>query len=127
MDLSVFLAKVLGLYLLIFAADLLLRRKELEGAVKNFSASAGLLLFSGSVSLFLGLVIVIAHPVYEMDWRGFITFLGYLMILRGVLRLVFPTAIRHKLAAAFHRRYWAVFVILLIFGLYLTYSGFSTA
>ena len=36
MDLSVFLAELLGLYMLIMAAELLFRRKELAGAVERY-------------------------------------------------------------------------------------------
>ena len=125
MELSIFLARLLGLYLLIVAADLLLRRHELQGVVKNFASSKGLLVFSGSFSLLLGLAIAIAHPVYEVNWRGFITLLGYLLIARGTLRVAFPTRQQKKLVSFFHQRYWTIFLILLIFGIYLTYSGFS--
>lgn len=125
MEFSLFLAKLLGLYLLIMAIDLLLRRKELEGAVKDFSTSKGLLVFSGSVSLFLGLVIVIAHPVYEMNWRGLVTLLGYLLILRGLARVAFPSRLQKKLVACFKQGYWPILIILLIIGIFLTYSGFS--
>ncbi len=90
MDLSLFLAKLLGLYLLIVAVDMLLRKHELEGAVRDFSSSKSLLVFSGSTSLFLGLVIVLAHPVYEVDWDGLVTLLGYLLIVRGIARVCFP-------------------------------------
>lgn len=122
--LSIFLAKLLGIYLLIVAADLLFRRKELEAAVKDFASSKGLLVFSGSISLLLGLVVVLAHPVYEMNWRGLITLIGYLLILRGIIRVAFPSAIQKKLVSFFRKRYWLVFAVLLILGLFLTYSGF---
>lgn len=125
MDLSIFLAKLLGLYLLIIAVDALLRRHELEGAVKSFASSKGLLVFSGTFSLLFGLAIAIAHPIYEVNWKGFITLLGYLMILRGVMRVAFPTYLQKGLVACFHKRYWMITLILLVFGAYLTYSGFN--
>ena len=82
LEFSVFLARLFGIYLLIMAADFLFRRHEVEKAVKDFASSKGLLVFSGSNSLFIGLIIVLTHPVFEMDWRFLITFLGLLMILR---------------------------------------------
>lgn len=125
MELSIFLAKLLGLYMLIVAADLLLRRKELEKAVKDFASSKGLLVFSGSISLLFGLAIAIAHPVCTWDWRGLITLLGYLLILRGVHRIAFPTTIQKRVVSLFHRRHSAIFFVLLALGLYLTYEGFT--
>ncbi len=125
MVLSIFLAKLLGLYLLIVAADLLLRRRELEGAVKDFASSKGLLVFSGSISLLLGLAIVIAHPIWESSWRGLITLIGYLILLRGIARIAFPTSIQKRIVSFFKRRYWTIFSVLLVLGIYLAYSGFS--
>ena len=125
MGLSIFLAKLIGLYLLIIAADLFLRKREIEGAVKDFASSKGLLVFSGSRSLILGLAIVIAHPIYELNWRGLITLLGYLLILRGALRVAFPTVIQKKMVSFFHKGYPAVFFTLLIVGGFLVYCGFT--
>ncbi|HEX2579236.1 MAG TPA: hypothetical protein VHK67_02405, partial [Rhabdochlamydiaceae bacterium] len=73
MELSVFLAKLLGVYMLIVAVELILRRHEFEGAVRDFASSKGLIVFSGSVSLILGLAVAIGHPIYEFNFRGLIT------------------------------------------------------
>ena len=127
MELSVFFAKLLGFYLLIIAADLLLRRKELEGAVKDFAASKGLLVFSGSNSLLFGLAIVIAQPVYEINWRGLITLIGYLLIIRGVYRIAFPSRLQKKMVSLFRKKYWVIFTVLLVLGIYLLYSGFAVS
>ncbi len=126
MDLSLFLAKLLGLYLLIMALDLLFRRHELEGAVKDFAASKGLLVSSGSMSLLLGLAIVISHPVYTGDWRGLITLIGYLLILRGIMRVAFPSRIQKRLVTFFHQGYWVILLIIFVLGIYLTYTGFRS-
>jgi len=125
MGLSIFLAKLLGVYLLIIAADMLFRKSELEKAVKDFASSKGLLVFSGSISLFVGLAIIFGHPIYEKNWHGLITLLGYLLVIRGVMRFAFPSYLQKKFASLFHKRYWLVFIILLVLGFYLTYMGFT--
>ena len=125
MELSIFLAQLLGIYLIIVSVDLFLRRHEFEGAVKDFASSTGLLVFSGSVSLFLGLAIVLSQPRYEEDWRGLITLIGYILVIRGILRVAFPTFLRKRIAPLFHQGYWAIFIVMLILGLYLTYMGFT--
>ncbi len=125
MELSVFLAKLLGLYLLIIAAELFLRRNELEKAVKSFASSKGLLVFSGSTALLFGLFIVISHPVYVMDWQGLITLMGYIFIIRGIWRITFPSRLQKTMTTCFHEGYWGIFFLLLILGAYLTYAGFT--
>lgn len=125
MDLSIFLAKLLGIYLLIITVELLVRRRELERAIKSFTSSKGLLISSGSISLLFGLVIVIGHPVYDMDWQGLITLLGYVLIIRGIIRVAFPSYFQKKMEHFFHRRYWIICLVLGVLGMYLTYSGFA--
>jgi len=127
MELSMFLAKLLGVYMLIVAAELILRRHEFEGAVRDFAASKGLIVFSGSVSLILGLAVAIGHPIYEFNFRGLITLIGYLLILRGIWRMAFPSNIQKKLATCFHQGYKECLIILIIVGVYLTYTGFNQA
>ena len=127
MDLSIFFAKFLGIYLLIATLELLVRRHELEGAVKDFASSKGLLMLSGSMSLLLGLAIAISHPVFEWNWQGLITLLGYLLIVRGVMRMSFPSRFQKRMVACFHRGYWVIILILLVLGGFLTYSGFTQA
>ena len=126
MELSIYLAKLIGIYLLIVAADMLLRRHEIKGAVKDFASSKGLVVFSGSISLLLGLAIVIAQPIYEASLQGVITLFGYLLILRGVWRIAFPTRIQKRLVSCFQQGYWLIFLILAALGAYLTYYGFNT-
>ncbi len=126
MDFSIFLAKLLGVYLLIAAADMLFRKHEMEKAVKDFASSKGLLALSGSVSLFVGLAIIFAHPVYAKNWQGLITLLGYLAAIRGVIRVAFPSYLQKRASTLFNKRYWIVFFVVFIVGFYLTYMGFTT-
>jgi|GEM_PF-828929 len=125
MELSLFLAKLLGVYMLIVAAELILRRHEFEGAVRDFAASKGLIVFSGSVSLMLGLAVAIGHPIYEFNFRGLITLIGYILILRGIWRMAFPSRLQKRMATCFHQGYRECLIILIILGIYLTYTGFN--
>ena len=125
MGLSIFLAKLIGIYLLVVAADLLMRRKELEAAVRDFAASKGLLAFSGSLSLLFGLIILLLHPVFSFDWRGILTLFGCLLVLRGVIRVAFPSHLQKTLSLMFHQYYWAIILIITIIGAFFTYCGFT--
>ena len=125
MELSIFLAKLLGLYMLIVAAEMLIRKHEFESAVRDFASSKGLILFSGSLSLIVGLAVAIGHPVFEMGFRGLITLLGYLMILRGIWRMACPSRFQENVVACFHKRYLWIVIILIILGAYLAYAGYT--
>ena len=125
MELSIFLAKLLGIYLIIIALDMLFRIREVEASVKDFASSKGLIAFSGSTSIFVGLIIILMHPFYDWNWMGLITILGWLLVIRGIMRFLCPTYMHKRLVPLFHGRYWLIGLILLIIGIYLAYMGFT--
>lgn len=127
MGLSLFLAKLIGLYLLIVAAIMFLRRKEFEVAIKDIMASEGLLVFTGIINIILGLAIAIGHPIWELSWRGLITLLGYLSLVKGVGRLAFPVEVEDLTKRLLARKswgYWAIVGVMVLIGAFLTYHGF---
>ena len=54
MELSLFLAKLFGLYLLVVSALCALRSKAFEGIVEDFFAQSALVFLSGLISLAAG-------------------------------------------------------------------------
>ena len=127
MALSIFLAKLLGLYMLIVGLIALARREQFQRSVINsMLSSEGLLAYSGAINIVLGLAILIGHPVWELNWHGLITLIGLLILVQGILRMGFTTEIQrwwsHK---KMQNGYWVIFGVVTLVGAYLTYVGFS--
>ena len=125
MELSVFLAKVLGLYLVIVVPAALLNRKHFPRLIKEFSDSLAMVVLSGVVALVLGLLLVVGHNVWTADWRVIITVLGWLTLVKGVVRFAFPHKVARLGTVAASSWWAAVLVPFFIVGVYLTYKGFS--
>jgi hypothetical protein len=62
--------------------------------LKEFIASRALIFITGMLALIAGLAIVNAHNLWVRDWRVIVTVLGWLMILRGFMNLVFPITVQ---------------------------------
>ena len=125
MELSVFLAKVLGLYLVIVVPAALLNRKHFPRLIKEFSDSLAMVVLSGVVALVLGLLLVVGHNVWTADWRVIITVLGWLTLVKGVVRFAFPHKVA-RLGTVAASSWWAVVLVpFFIVGVYLAYKGFS--
>jgi uncharacterized protein YjeT (DUF2065 family) len=124
MAISVFLAKLLGLYLLILALLCIFRKHQIMLTSKELISSKGILALSGEFSLVFGLVVVIDHSIWELSWRGVITVIGYLLILKGIIRFAFPGPVQMLAKKILDKGYWFVCTLLFILGAYLTYCGF---
>ena len=125
MELSIFLAKWLGIYMLILAAIWIVRKEQIDVSFKDIIASKGLIAFSGLMNILFGLAIVIGHPIWQLNWIGLITLLGYLMIIKGIMRLVFVEKEQKYMSRMLDKGYWPMIAILIILGGFLTYSGFT--
>ena len=125
METSIFLAKVIGLVSVISTTAVLTRYKEslaLEAeAMKNPAATY----ISGFAFLVLGVLLVVSHSVWTLDWRLVITIMGWLVLLKGIGRIFFPNAVMRLIAKKRdNRKFLMGEVVVLLVGLYLLYYGF---
>lgn len=125
MDISIYLARVFGIYLVVASVAMLINKKHLSKILQDFSNSIGLVVFSGFTHLFLGLLVVVAHNVWAPDFRGLVTLMGWVGIVKGGLRLLAPTKISRfgeEFAGGKKLVVWGI--VWLAVGIYLLYSGF---
>ncbi len=125
MELSIFLAKVLGLYLVIVPLAVLVNRKHLSRLVEEFSTNLGLNILASVFALVLGLLLVASHNIWTADWRVIITILGWLTLAKGVIRLLFLEQVQQLTRFSLEPWWTVVLVLFLLLGLYLSYVGFS--
>jgi hypothetical protein len=125
---TIFLAKLLGLYCIIVALAMMVRKQSAVAAVKEFISNPALLLFAEVLGLACGLAMILGHNI----WSGgalpvVITLLGWLIAIRGAALLAFSP---HAIIRVFNTlRYEEGFYFYmggtLLLGLYLTVAGFS--
>ena len=126
METSIFLAKVIGLYLLIAGLMLLIRRGAVGEVIDDITRSPALVAFAGSISLAIGLLLVVSHNHWSRDWTVVVTLLGWLALLQGVIRLFYPEGVvRWAKTLASAGATGAAGVIVFAIGGFLAYRGFS--
>lgn len=128
MDISHLLARLFGLVLVVIYGGLLINQKFYTSIWQNLLQQPLLLFISGFMALVLGLIVIQVHSIWALDWRGLITFLGWLMVFQGTMRLVFPETVLKIVKKIIDNQNFLfiniVSVIMLLIGLYLTYVGF---
>jgi len=100
MDTSVFLAKMIGPYLVLIGIGIFFNQKHYHKVMEQFSREEGDLYLGGVVALFFGLVVVIFHNIWVLDWRVIITLMGWIGLVKGASIIVFPRLIL-KIAETF--------------------------
>ena len=93
MEMSLFLASLLGPAFLVVGVGMLLNQKHYQGMVAEMKKSSLTLYLSGLMTFVLGLLMVMYHNVWVQDWTVVITVLAWLTLLKGVWLLVFPTRV----------------------------------
>ena len=125
MELSFFLAKLFGIYLLIMGVLWAVRGDVISGVVAEMFHSRPVMFLSGVIALAIGIAMAIGHSVWELNWRGLITLIGYLSVAKGIARIGFPEIPRKaSTLITLGPAKWIWIGVVLVLGAYLTWVGF---
>jgi uncharacterized membrane protein HdeD (DUF308 family) len=126
---TVFLGRLLGLYLIAIAVAMLASRRRALATLDEMARSGPWMLFSGMVATAAGLAIVLGHNV----WTGgalavVVTLFGWAALLKGVSLLLVPP---EQMAAAykglgFERFFYVWIGAVLVLGLLITLDAFAS-
>ena len=124
---TVFLARLVGLFLLFLALAMLVQRGAIEPALYALVEDRAALLVVAMIGLLGGLAMILWHNI----WSGgplpvVVTLIGWSLLIRNSLLLFLPSEAVVALFQAFHvdQLYYLYAVIDLAIGIYLTYAGF---
>ena len=87
---SIFLAQLLGPYLVIVGIGIFLNPKNCQQVAHEYTQSAALIYLGGILALFFGLLIILFHNVWEANWTVIITLFGWLGLIKGACLIVIP-------------------------------------
>lgn len=126
MDTSILIAKLIGPFMLVTGAAILIDRENLKAAAREFMASPALLFLAGLLALLPGLVVVIFHNLWVADWPVIITFYGWVMVLAGITRVLLPGQVRRLGATMMERDGLLIGAGMLnvALGAFLSYQGY---
>jgi hypothetical protein len=125
---TVFLGRLLGLYLVAISVTMLVSRRRTLATLDEMARSGPSMLFSGMVATAAGLAIVLGHNV----WAGsalavVVTLFGWAALLKGVSLLLVPPeqmAVAYK-GLGFERFFYAWMGAVLVLGLLITLDAFA--
>jgi hypothetical protein len=130
MTTSKIIAALLGPTLVATALMLLLNLEAMPGVIEELSKSPMLIVLAGYAAFVPGLAIVYFHNRWTAGWPMLVTLFGWLSVVVGFIRMVFPLQLagvmsRAAFASALHVALPAIGVVFLIFGGLLTYKAYG--
>lgn len=126
MGISIFFARLLGPFIVIMGAGVLLNRKALARVGEDFSKSPALVYLSGVITFFIGLVIALLHDIWMLDWRLIITIFGWLALIKGIWLILLPdkSAKQSEFYLKRTKLVVVVWVLMIALGTFLTFQGY---
>ena len=127
MDTSLLLARIIGPLFVIVGLGVLMNPGHYRSMMQRFLESSDLYYFSGALAFVIGMLMIQFHNLWVADWRVVITLIGWMSLLKGVIRILFP-AMGADVASRMLSEDSATLSIgagiILLFGGWLSYQGF---
>ena len=124
---SKMIAGLIGPTLLAMAVGLLLNLGSFPAMIEAISRDPVLILISGILLFVAGLAIVRAHNIWTGGGPVLVTVLGWIAIVGGLVRILFPIQLA-TLAAGLGQNITMIgsaAVVLLVVGAFLSFKGFT--
>ena len=127
MELSLFLAKAIGICFLIFSCSLIIAKSNYQAMLKDLINHPASIVLGGTINLIIGILIVVSHNRWESDWTVLITLVGWLILIRGILWTTFPGILLRNLAklSVSYKPIYISSIIIFLLGMTLCYFGFQ--
>ena len=116
-----------GPLMVAIALAMLINRRALVGIIKDIANAPAFIFLAGLLTLLGGLAIVRAHNVWSFEWSVLVTVIGWLAIISGIVRIVWPDRIasiaNRMLSSENAITLWAL--VALTLGAFLTAKGYA--
>jgi hypothetical protein len=118
MDVSLFLAKFWGWYLIIFFLILSFNPKRIK-QIFNDLKDEKFLIISAFVAIIVGLLNILFHNLWEPNYKLIITLIGWISLFIGVNLFIFPNRIVAWLEFINIKLVQVIYILLFFTGLFL--------
>jgi hypothetical protein len=122
------IAGLIGPTLIALAASLLVNLDAMMALVEPVSRDPALVLISGVISFVAGLAVVRLHNHWVRDWTLLVTIFGWLLLVGGLVRMLFPIWLAALAAKVVTDTGFIAgeAIVLLLIGAFLSYKAYAT-
>ena len=117
-NISIFLAKFWGWYLLIFFVILSFNPRRIRQIFDDLRDEKFLILTS-FIAIIVGLLNILFHNIWEPNWKLIITLLGWTSLFMGLFLFIFPKPTITKLKEFNVKFVQVIYILLFLLGIFL--------
>jgi uncharacterized membrane protein len=123
---SLIIARLVGPLFATIGVGMLTNTETYRQIAQQYLTNPAIIYFSGIVVLLIGLAILNFHSAWTRDWRSAVTFIGWLMTVVSVWRIIAPQFIPFVAGAVIANKHFFVAfgVMLVTLGGFVTYKGY---
>ncbi|WP_027395764.1 hypothetical protein [Aquimarina latercula] len=118
MDVSIFLAKFWGWYLLIFFLILSFNTTRIKQVFENLKDQK-FLITTSFIAIIIGLLNILFHNIWEPNWKFIITAIGWISLGIGLALFIFPEGTTKWLEFINIKLVQILYVLLFLIGIFL--------
>lgn len=90
MFISHILAQIVGFYFVLVSLGTLLHKQRYRKGAIDLLGVQSLVAFTENLNLLFGIIILVIHHVWILDWPILITIIGWILVIRGLIATYFP-------------------------------------
>lgn len=127
MEITILLAKVIGLYMLIGGVAVIVRKRFIMAAAAALVEDKGTRLILSIIDVLVGLLIINVHDDWSTLTAGIITLIGWAALAKGLAGIFLKDSSLEKFMGWFRRKNLYMYdgAIAIVLGLYLANAGFG--
>ena len=123
-NISLYLAKFWGWYLIIFFFILSFNPKRIVQIIKDLEDQKFVILIS-FLAIIIGLLNILFHNIWESDFRLIITLIGWIALLIGLALFIFPKRTIKWLDIINIKFVQVLYILLFLMGIFLLNKGYG--
>jgi len=120
-EITIYLARFWGSLFIILGLSII--AAGLLGRIIKYTEEKAITISTGYITFLIGLVTIVLHNIWVLDWRVAITILGWVTLLKGYTKIVFPGYVNRQ-AQMFKKLQWLWGVIISLLGVWLFWMSF---
>lgn len=119
MDITLLVAKILGIYLVVSGLFLIFKGKTIPHLLKDFFDHPATVYLTGIILIFLSSMYLIQYNIWDGTWQALITLVAWAVMLKGILYIFAPGILNESVIKKFKGLFGVYGLIAIIVGLYL--------